>query len=242
MPLYRSKLFRRNNGGVVTKKPYAKRKAIYVERGAPRPARSPISHVNTAERKQITGSNAVLALKDVGQVFHLDQVTQGPGSTQRLGQKYRVTGVHIRGDWSMQLATRRDCVGYFLVWDKQPNEILANPGDILDLSSSADSSKAFPNPDTDGRFIYLGRKQHTATVGKWGATSADTEFNDSSAWHPDDYWDFSDRRLIASNLLSGNGTISDRSSGALLMVGIGQNAAQVSNVMDMHFRVYFEDV
>lgn len=241
MPIYRSKLFRRNNGGTVTKKPYAKRSKAVVNRAAPRPQRLPVSVVNTAERKQLTGAGATLALKDVGQCFHLDQVTQGTGATQRLGQKYRVTGVHIRGDWIIQLNTRRDNIGYYLVWDRQPNEALANPGDILNLTGT-DSIKAFPNASNDGRFQFLARKDHSATTAVFGATAALTTLNHDSVWHIDHFFDLTDSRLIATNVIAGSGLISDRTSGALLMVGIGDNSATVAANLSFTYRVYFEDV
>ncbi len=246
MPVYKSKLFKRNNGGF-TRKPYPKRAKSAPSRpvynGAnPRPPKSNLSHVNTAEQKVITGTLATIALKDTGQCFHLDQISQGTGASQRLGQKHRVTGFHIRGRWNVNIQAAFDNPGYMLVWDRQPNEVLANPGDILSDIGSTDSSRAFPNQANIARFQILGRKTHPSANAIAQTSGTIPHSTDSSYWAVDDYWDFSDKRLNATQVLSGDGLIGDRISGALILLGIGENSSSVAANMTFNFRVFFEDI
>lgn len=249
MPAYKSKLFQRNNGGMhyAAERSKAKRrerpKVVYTRTTpVPRPLKTPVSMVNHAEQKAITGTAATLALQETGQCFHLDQVTQGPGVTQRLGQKHRVTGVHIRG-WSLiNSAQGFDHVGYYLVWDRQPNEVLANPGDIF--LGGTDIVDSFPNIDNLGRFVVLGRKSGAITSAVTVPNGTGTEYtrNVNSVFYADDFWDLTDKNLIATQVIAGNGLIGDRTSGALLMVGIGQSAPALSTNLHFNFRLYFEDV
>ncbi len=233
-------MFSRNNGGI-PKKAYPKRQPIAVNRANPMPRKPPVSVVNSKEKKALTGVDASITLRDSGQCFHLDQIPQGVGLMMRLGQKHRVTGVHIRGSWIMQVNTREDMVGYYLVWDRQPNEILANPADIL-YNTGTQSLLAFPNQDNNERFVFLARKTHKATVATYGATVAETVNNDSTIWMVDDYFDFSDKMLVANQVLAGDGAIGDRTTGALLMVGIGIKLTAYSNTLGFDYRCYFEDV
>lgn len=239
---YKSKLFRRNNGGTRSttfKKPYPKRaKPAYTTRSpAPVPYLPP-TPVNKSEIKYIDATSALVPLREIGFVEHMDVIAQGTTVGTRLGQKHRVTGVHIRGTWRINFDVGSDIVGYMLVWDRQPNESLATPGDILDLAGG-DSINCFPNQDTNGRFIYLGRKAHRAVANQ---DATQTWWMDNSTWMVDDYWDFTDKNLTATTIRLGGGTITDRSTGALLIVGMGTqpNASSVS--LGCNFRVYFEDV
>lgn len=239
MPAYKSKLFKRNNGG---KKTYGQGKSAYFRPRrmggfyAPNP-RPPVSIYSTQRKeiKALTGYSATLALSEAGQCFHLDQIPQGTGVTDRTGQKHQVTALHIRGDWHMNNSAVDDHVGYMLVWDRQPNEALATPGDII--AGGTDIIKGFPNQDNNGRFIILARKTHTAC----NQDANDEPTNQSQLWFVDDYFQFS-RSLIATTVTGGGPTISDRTSGALILVGMGlRPAAQAANLA-FSYRLYFNDV
>lgn len=236
---YRSKLFNRNNGGrtkgTYFKKPYPARARIAISRANPRPPKSAVSKVNTAESKHATFTDASIICRDTGNVALLDIITQGTAAGNRLGQKYRTTGIHIKGTWKLPVATLTDNPGYMLVWDRQPNETLANPADIM--IGGTDSSRSFPNSDNLDRFVFLARKHHTSV--NQNNTGDQTT---SSEWTVDDYYDFSDKRLIATNVVGGSGLIGDRSSGALLIFGTGQNVTAISSSLQFNYRIYFEDV
>lgn len=246
MPGYRSNLFKRNNGGRFSRanarKPFKKARpatVIGTTLANPRPAKTIVSAVNTAEQKQITGTLATIALKDTGQCFHLDQVTQGTGVSQRLGQRHRVTGVTIYGAWEINVDASADQPGYMLVWDRQPNEVLANPGDILALGT--DSSRAFPNIDNLGRFEILYRQTFSGSNAQAGPTG-NRQNNDNSSWKIESFHDFTAKRLIATQVIGGDGLIGDRTTGALILVGIGAHSASIASNMNFNFRLYFEDV
>jgi len=221
------------------KKPYPKRaKRAYTTRTpAPVPYLPP-TPVNKSEVKYIDGISALLALRGIGNTQHMDVIAQGVTVGTRLGQKHRVTGVHLRGNWRIKSDVEADYVGYALVWDRAPQESLPNPGDILDLAGG-NTIDCFPNQDTYSRFTFLGRKTHRATNNVDGVNNT---WNDNSTWMVDDYWDFTDKNLVATSLRLGSGLISDRISGALIIVGLGDrpNAEAVS--MGFNFRCYFEDV
>lgn len=198
--------------------------------------------VNTQEQKCINGTDSTIALKDAGQCFHLDQITQGAGVSQRVGQKHRVTGFHIRGNWKINAAQGVDHVGYYLVWDRQPNEILANPGDILRGAGSLDTINAFPNVDNLSRFQILGRKTHSGVTALTNATTGLQTRDGSGIWHVDDFWDLSKNRLIATQVIGGDGLIGDRTTGALILLGIGDLPPSVASNLTFNFRLFFEDV
>lgn len=239
MPAYKSKLFQRNNGG---KKTYGTGGAgLFRPRRmggfyAPNP-RPPVSTRSTQrlENKSLTGYGSTLACTDAGQCFHLDQITQGTAHSQRTGQKAQITGVHIRGEWNLNNTTITDHVGYLLVWDRQPNESLATPGDIM--QGGTDIINAFPNQDNNARFIILARKTHKAC----NQDKLDEPTNPSQLWVLDDYYQFS-RSLISTVVQAGTGSITDRTTGALLMVGMGLKPISESGNLVFNFRVYFNDV
>lgn len=234
---FKSKLFQRNKGGIG-----GRGAGLYMPRmqggfRAPNPAPpKSTKSSNYLENKSLTGGSASLALQETGQVFHLDQITQGAGVTQRLGQKAQITGVHIRGSALMNNSNTNDTFVYYLVWDKSPNEALATPGDIINLGGF-DAAHAFPNLDTSDRFIILGRKSHICVNANTGVNDR----NVSMYWNVDDYFQFS-RKLVSTTVLSGSGLISDRVSGALLLVGCGTQGAGFTSTLNFGYRCYFNDV
>lgn len=239
--MYRSKLFKRNNGGkkkTIGKGSYSFSSPRMVggwRAPNPRPMQ-PYHSINRYENKALTGTSATIALKEDGQCFHLDQVARGTQLGDRLGQKHQVTAVHIRGRWEMPNSRDYAQVGYMLVWDRQPGEALAAPGDILALTG-VDSYEAFPNQDNNDRFIILSRKMHNAS----NALTSGAQYNDSAQWVIDDYFQFR-RQLIATSTLGGAGTIADRVSGALILVGLGNASAANSANLTFSYRLYFQDV
>lgn len=204
----------------------------------PRPYQ-PRTSINKYENKALTLGSASSLCREEGQVFHLDQIDRGVQLGNALGQKHMVTAVHIRGRWQMQNAKSFDRPGYYLVWDKQPNEALATPGDILDLSTGGtDCSLAFPNQDNNSRFIILAKRESNAA----NQNQNDDEFNTSMQWTVDEYHRLP-RNLVATKVLSdASGVISNRVSGALLLLTFGRLPSVESNPLNFQARVYFQDV
>lgn len=204
----------------------------------PRPYQ-PRTNINKYENKALTGANASSFCREEGQVYHIDQIDRGNQVGNALGQKHMVTAVHIRGQWVQPNGTTYDRPGYYLVWDRQPNEALATPGDILDLSvGGADCSIAFPNQDNGSRFIILAKREHSSVNAQEGEGPRDS----SMQWIVDEYHRLP-RNLVATKTLgSGSGLIDNRVTGALLLLTFGKNPSVNSNPLNFQFRVYFQDV
>jgi len=204
----------------------------------PRPYQ-PRTSVNKYENKALTGANASSLCREEGQVYHLDQIQRGNQLGEALGQKHMVTAIHIRGQWTLPNTQIYDRPGYYLVWDRQPNEALATPGDILDLSvGGADCSIAFPNQDTGSRFMILAKREHSAV----NAQQNEIGRNDNHQWIVDEYHRLP-RGLVATKTLgSASGLIDNRVSGALLLLTFGRNTSVNSNPLNFQFRIYFQDV
>lgn len=240
---FRSKLFNRNQGGhgKVGGGLYLSRRTggFHPPNPSPPPGRK---QINSREKKQRTFNLQSTPCSSVSPPNHLDVIAQGTGASQRLGQKYKVTGVHIRGELLLPTETgiRSDTAGYYLVWDRQPNGAVALLGDVLDVESAAvTSADAFPLASNESRFIILARKSHNLIQQQTGTTT----FEDRKTI--DDYFQFR-KILIAtsknvdelgSTPLGGIGT---RMSGALLMIPFGNNLAEVT--FEYSYRLYFEDI
>lgn len=204
----------------------------------PRPGQQRGS-INSRENKALTGGNASSLCREEGTCFHLDQIDRGTGLGNALGQKHMVTGVHIRGRWALPNAQVSDRPGYYLVWDSQPNEALAAPGDILDLTTGGiDCSTAFPNQDNNARFTLLAKREHNAA----NANVSDDSYNPSMYWFVDEYFRFRKPLVATKTLGDASGQISNRVTGALIMLTFGRNTSVNSNPLNFQFRVYFQDV
>lgn len=240
---YKSKLYKRNAGGSGKKSAllYSPRRTQGFYPPNPQPPRSALG-INRREQKYRTvfpvGSEECLENPDV---IHLDIINQGTGANERLGQKFKVTGVHIRGFFNIQgaRAKNHDFPGYYLVWDKQPNELLPISGQILALSGGTNADFTFPLAGNEDRFIILARKQ--AQVNKSDNQVDTTGLLNNSTVLIDDYYQFK-RNLQATTLLGGNGNIDVRTTGALYLVPFGRYPTGVASTMDYNYRVYFEDV
>lgn len=204
----------------------------------PRPYQ-PRTGINKKENKALTGANASSLCREEGEVYHLDQIARGDLVGNALGQKHMCTAVHIRGEWTLPNASTFDRPGYYLVWDKQPNEALATPGDILDLTTGgADCSLAFPNQDNNSRFIILAKREHDSV----NAQAGEGPRSESMQWIVDEYHRLPRNLVATKTISSSSGLIDNRVSGALLLLTFGKQPSVNSNPLKFQFRVYFEDV
>jgi len=240
---FRSKLFLRNQGGhgKVGGGLYLNRRTGGFHPPNPSPPQGR-AQINTKEKKQRTFNLQSTPAFKTAPPNHLDIIAQGAGASQRIGQKFKVTGIHIRGEMALptESGIRTDTGGYYLVWDRQPNKSLAVIGDVLDEEAGAvTSADAFPLASNESRFVVLARKSHNLIKRETAAGS----FDDRKTI--DDYFQFR-KTLIATcqnvDELGGSalGTIGTRTSGALLMLPFGNNTAQIT--FEYSYRLYFEDV
>ena len=79
----------------------------------------------------------------------MDIVARGSQETQRLGHKWKVTALHLRGHIRCA-STVQDCAntGYYVVWDKQPSGAAAQFGAVFNGTSAP---YAFPALSGDER-------------------------------------------------------------------------------------------
>lgn len=243
MPQFKSKLFQRNQGGhgKMGGGLYAPRRQAGFYPPNPRPL-SGTRRVNARENKQRTFNLQSSPAGAQSQANHLDIIPQGAGASARIGQKFQVTAIHIRGEMrlSAESGIRDDTGGYYLLWDKQPNKALANPLDILDLQlNTVTNADAFPLASNSDRFVILARKSYDFVKQETATGSFD------SRHIVDDYFQF--RRTLIATCQNGaeagitpTGIISTRTSGALLMLPFGNNLTALS--FNYSYRVYFNDV
>lgn len=88
-------------------------------------------------------------------------VTQGTGSSQRIGRKIKALGVVLRMDVTAinaQLFVLPYTID--LIWDTQPNGAVPSVLSIYGLGGGA-TRAALPNPNFNDRFIFLKRIEQT---------------------------------------------------------------------------------
>lgn len=239
MPLYRSKLFQRNKGGHAKLGGSTRSGGFFLPNPSPPPGRK---QINSREKKQRTFNLQSSGASSESAPNHLDIIAQGAGASQRIGQKFKVTGIHIRGEmlFPTENIIRTDTAGYYLVWDRQPNGAIAVLNDILDTEGTdVTSADAFPLASNEARFIILARKSHNFVKQQTQPTAFDDR------WTVDHYLQFN-RSLIATSKnvdelgSTPSGGIGTRSSGALLMLPFGNNTTELP--FTYSYRLYFEDV
>lgn len=244
MPQHRSKLFQRNNGGKGHKGPglYANRRLGGFYPPNPIPPKGAMA-INRLEVKQRTFNGQSNPAWSESPTSQLDIIAQGTQVGQRIGQRAKVTGVHIRGEMRMPAASLAtdDTAGYYLVWDKSPNGSLASRESILDVAGGVSNADAFPLTSNGERFIILARKVYNLI--KSEAESADFVGRSTV----DDYYQF--RKPLVSttfNLDEGSfnndGTVATRSQGALLLLPFGNNDQANATTFTFGYRLYFTDV
>lgn len=85
----------------------------------------------------------------------LSSITQGPGSSQRIGRKIRLKGIILRGRSELGVASNNAATPYTIdfLMDKQPNGTTP----VIALMYKAGAGISLPNPDNDERFKWLKR-------------------------------------------------------------------------------------
>ena len=85
----------------------------------------------------------------------LASITQGPGSSQRIGRKIRLKGIVLRGRSELGQAANNSFAPYTIdfVMDKQPNGTTP----VVAVVYKGGAGINLPNPDNDERFKWLKR-------------------------------------------------------------------------------------
>lgn len=109
---------------------------------------------NATEVKTIDSTIAASEYSTTGTITLLNGVAQGLDNTQRIGRKFNVKSILVRGYASVGSTPTASAIRHIIVYDKQTN--LALPG-ITDILSSA-NVLGVNNLDNRDRFVILSDK------------------------------------------------------------------------------------
>lgn len=190
---------------------------------------NPPRNARRGEAKFFDTASASYALNTTGSVTHLDIVPQGTTVSKREGKEFHLSSVQIRGVASSDTATATASGMMMLVWDKQPNKVIAVLTDILDTASS----QSFIKRENAQRFSIL-KKWRWAFAGNATAPTATNVFD------IDDYMTVNLKACCTS--ADTDGAIGTRITGALYLVTCGTIAAGTADANAVvSVRVNFRD-
>lgn len=173
------------------------------------------------------------ALNTTGTVIHLDIVPQGTTVNSRDGRKFKNTSVQLRGYAQSDTATTITNGMMLLVWDRQPNKVLAGVTDILESATSF----AFAKRENAQRFRILKKWRWC-----FGGNST-TPATGKEVYDIDDYVKLPDECIAECTASDTTGAIGNRVTGALLLLTIGDIAAGTTDaICNIGARVNFVDL
>ncbi|AXH79382.1 MAG: coat protein/nuclear export [Circular genetic element sp.] len=186
--------------------------------------------VKSAQYANVSQTPSALA----GTSNHVNAIVQGAGANNRLGNRYRCKAVAVRG-----LVTRGNAtsgvVGYYLIWDKQPNQALAAADKIFTIDAA---NGLYPYNSGLNR----GRKHRFQILAKYCVTVGDTQSNLPQMVPVNSY-----HKLPASCITSceqgmTSGSISNIDTGALILIPFS-NATVAGAEPHTHlaWELYFEE-
>lgn len=246
MSLRRQKAFRGSKEYAASKRRNA---AITLQRAARARARTSLRNVafpmpvpssapqGKLEVKTVQYTRAQLNTDAAPAPTHLNIVTQGAGNNQRLGNKYRLTAVHIKGRAATDLmtgATDDSIMGYYLVWDKQPNQTLATAAHI------------WTEDNANGLYVYntglkVGSRDRFQIVGSFRTLLGRVNTNlpsdaDINCYHK------MPRSCVTTCIAGATaGDISTIMNGALLIVPYGSKVSGPTGWIQFATELFFEE-
>ena len=179
----------------------------------------------------------------------LNQIGQGTSVNTRIGMRYQMTGVHIRGTFNQEGNQTLSPViaGYFLVYDSEPHASLATVAEMFNLRSG-DMHYAFPNGtegQKGGRFKYLARKEFL--LGNQGSGTNQIEMDGvlPGSRLINDYIPLNKLPVQCVRMNTGS-SITTIQKGALLVVPFGRTGSVVTGspsapTMKFAWRLYFSE-
>jgi len=179
----------------------------------------------------------------------LNQIGQGTSVNTRIGMRYQLTGVHIRGLFKQEgvQMTTPAIAGYYLVYDSEPHGELATVQEMFNLRFN-DMHYAFPNGSEGqkgGRFKYLARKEYLLGNQGAGTNAIEMDGVHSGTRLVDDYIPLNKLPVQCMRLNTGS-TISTIQKGALLLVPFGLKGAPITGSASnptfvFSWRLYFNE-
>lgn len=169
--------------------------------------------------------------------IHVNIITQGAGNNQRLGNKYRITGLQVKGRAFTDTFTGlsdESIMGYYLVWDKQPNQTLASSNQIWTVDTA------------NGLFVWntglkVGSRDRFQIVGSYSTLLGRHTTNLPSDAAINRYHKFP--RSCVTTQIAGDaaGTIDKIMNGALLVVPYGSKSNGPVGQMQLAMQLFFEE-
>jgi len=147
-----------------------------------------------------------------GSVTLIPVIATGPDETNRIGRNVELKSLQVRGRvFNNATATMNQCV-VAVVYDRQPNKVLAGITDIYDSISP----QAFRKDENKDRFLVLKEWRFILTAAPGANVQADTKTINK-------YMKLKGLPVNYSNV--GTGAIGDINTGALLLVTMGNVAS-----------------
>jgi len=166
-----------------------------------------------------------------GSVTLLNTVAQGTSVNQRVGKKWVMKSLQMRGFVQNGSTAVSNWASYMIVYDKKPTGSLPAVTDILVTANS----QAFNNDNNTDRFRIVRRWDNYLA----GSTLAASAGGDTGA-EADAYVKLN---LPVVNKAAGTGAIADIEEGALYLVTVGNTAAGTAAAsLDTGFRIRFRDM
>lgn len=187
---------------------------------------------SVADAKFFDTAEASYPTNTTGSITHLNIVPQGTTINSRVGKAYKCTSVAVRGQVQCDTTTTLATAACYLVWDYQPNKVLAAITDVLDSVSSS----SFPKRENALRFKI---------IKKWSYCLSGNSTTPSAAFQSYRIDDYVKLPSDCSTLLTSadsTGVIGDMINGALLFISVGNIAAGTAdgNAV-LGFRLNFTD-
>lgn len=176
-------------------------------------------------------AGAVRAMDTTGSISLIATISQGAGTTQRVGKQCRYRSLMIRGSVFSGTTTTAALGTLLIVYDRRPTGVLPSITDIL----VSISPRSFNNDDNSGRFEIVRRMDFSFT-GNLSAPATGKEIQ-----HVQEYVDLKSRPVAFK--AAGTGAIGDIEQGALYLVTLGDTAAGTASAQSsLGIRTRFVDI
>jgi len=189
---------------------------------------------NNSELKYVDVAASNYAADTTGTVTCLNLTAVGDDNTTRDGRQICNRSIHIQGHLAPTDTTTTDCFSRMLiVWDAQPNSgTIAAITDILTSSTSL----AFTNLNNRERFTIL--RDCRYAQGAQNNTATQAYSNGSNNYVINEFINLKDIKTTYSGTTAVIGSVA---TGALLMVTIGNVAANNGGTFFVNTRLRFTD-
>lgn len=185
------------------------------------------------ENNYVDLAQAAYANDTTGSITLLNTVAQGASVNQRVGKKWKMKSIQVKGFWNAGTTGTFAQADNLLVYDKKPTGSLPAITDVLVTANS----NSFNNDNNADRFTIV-RRWHTVFQG--GSTLATNPVTEGSA---QDFDYFVPLGKPVVNKAAGTGAIADIETGALYFISVGNVAAgTAAATTSAGFRIRFQDM